>query len=68
MKYKTFTDLPNHIRRRVEVVAPSTDLQHWVMERIPALGNRSVLDVMNEDGDAEEKVLQFLVKVEGYFT
>jgi len=69
MKYRSFNDLPNHIRRRIQAVMPSAKVAEWVQEGIPALGNRSILDVMNEDGEeADERVLQFLMKIEGYFT
>jgi len=69
MRYDTYTDLPNHIRKRIEAVAPSRDLAQWVKQPIPALGNRSVLAVMSEDGEAaQQKILQFLLKIEGYFS
>lgn len=69
MKYETFADLPNHIRRRITEVAPSVDVEMWVRGPIPALGDRSVLVVMNEEEPeaAEQKVLQLLLKIGGYF-
>jgi hypothetical protein len=69
MTYEKFDDLPNHIRRRIAAVKPSHDLNAWVRTPIGALQNRSVLNVMNDDdaGSAEQKILQLLLKIEGYF-
>ena len=69
MKYETLVDLPNNIRLRIAEIAPSSDMEAWVRTPIPALGGRSVLDVMNEEERdiAEHKVLQMLLKISGYF-
>ena len=61
--YRSFADLPSHIR--VQVVRwgePNPEV--WVQQRIPELGYRSIIEMMNLPG-GEQKVLEFFRDLRG---
>lgn len=66
MTYKTFDDLPNHIKSRI-LRLEQPMVQDWVLTKIPALGGRSIIEVMNTEG-GEEVVRDYLAKTEGMFS
>jgi len=66
MKYKNLSDIPNHIKKKIEELG-QPDLENWVKKPIPALENQSILDVLNQE-DGENKVFQYLKRAEGYFS
>jgi hypothetical protein len=49
MKYKELNDLPPSVREYVRLIAKD-HASLWIMEPVPALKGRSVLDLINEDG------------------
>lgn len=66
MEYSKYSDLPNHIRSQIErlnVGAPD----QWVTQKMPALGNRSVLTVMNTP-QGEDEVVRVLNRIETKFS
>jgi uncharacterized protein (DUF2384 family) len=63
MKYERLSDLPLRVQRRVVDLARSNP-EEWVLKPIPALENRSIIDIMNSD-EGEERVAQFLLRLEG---
>lgn len=58
-------DLPNDIAERIRRLGES-DLDAWVRRPIPALGDRSVIEVHGEPG-GDDELRHYLLKVEGYF-
>jgi hypothetical protein len=69
MRYQTFDDLPGHIRCRIIDLAPARDLATWARQPIPALGDRSLLTLMNEEEPeaAERIVLQYAARAAAHF-
>jgi hypothetical protein len=63
-KYIRFSDLPNHIRTRIleSRVVSEDEVQAWVKHPIPALAQKSVLEVMNSD-DGEQAIIGYLVQL-----
>jgi hypothetical protein len=66
LTYRTFDDLPNHIKSRI-LRLEQPKVQEWVLAKIPALGGRSIIEVMNEGG-GEEVVRDYLGRTEGMFS
>jgi hypothetical protein len=66
VEYQTFNDLPNHIKvniQRLEVQDPKV----WVLKQLPGLGDRSVLEILNNEGeDGERIILQFILSISAY--
>ena len=65
-KYRSFEDLPNHVRLQVERWG-EPDVKKWVLQPIPALDHRSVVETMNLP-DGETKVLEFFRDLRGMMT
>jgi hypothetical protein len=65
-QYRSFDDLPNHVR--VQVVRwGESNPEEWVLQAIPALNYRSIVEVMNLP-DGETKVLEFFRDLRGMLT
>ncbi len=64
MEVKDFKELPEGIKQRIKAIHPD-DYEIWVYKAIPALNNRSIIKVFNQDGGIVE-VVRYLKKVEGY--
>ncbi len=64
MKIKEFKKLPKGIQQRIKVIHPD-DYEIWVYKSIPALNNRSIIEVINQDEGIVE-VGKYLNKIEGY--
>jgi hypothetical protein len=62
-KYEAYGDLPRDLRVRIEAVEPA-DPARWAGSAIPALGGRSILEVMNENG-GDTRVREFIARIEG---
>jgi hypothetical protein len=52
-KYKTFDDLPQRVKDAVIELQP-VDIYEYVTMKIPAAGNRTVLEILNKEGEAGE--------------
>ena len=63
IRYETYGELPVKVRDEIMSLYGSSKI---VDESIPALGNRSMLELINEEG--EEQLVEFLLKVRGKFT
>ncbi|MCC5847623.1 MAG: hypothetical protein JJU29_05955 [Verrucomicrobia bacterium] len=61
---KNFHDLPIGVQNRVKALHP-TDYEKWVFKKVPALSDKSLIEVLNED-DGYRKAVEYLGKVEGY--
>lgn len=57
-RYELFKDLPNRVKAWLRK-SEQPDLENWVKHRIPALGNRSILEVMALP-DGEKVLADFL--------
>ena len=59
MSSKTFEDLPLHIQSAVRDALPTgtTHLEVFVRSALPALGNRSIVDAIEQDGYAVESAI-----------
>lgn len=66
MTYKTFDDLPNHIKSRI-LRLEQPRVQEWILTKIHALGGRSIIEVMNAEG-GEEVARDYLARTEGMFS
>jgi uncharacterized protein (DUF2384 family) len=66
LTYRTFDDLPNHIKSRI-LRLEQPEVQEWVLAKIPALGGRSIIEVMNEER-GEAVVRDYLARTEGMFS
>jgi Protein of unknown function (DUF2384) len=64
--YAGLDDLPPHLREHVVRVGEH-DPAEWVLQPIPLLGGRSIMEAMNEP-DGAEQVRSFLARVVGTFT
>lgn len=64
-QYKELRDLPEDIQDYVRKLDQPDD-ESWIRKPIPALGHRSVLDVIN-DPDGVGRVREFLVRAAGKF-
>jgi hypothetical protein len=58
-------ELPNDIAERIRRLGEA-DLDAWVRKPIPALGDRSVMEVHGSPG-GDDELRHYLQKVEGYF-
>lgn len=65
MAYSTFRDLPSWLEERVFNIAGNQS-ELWVDEKIPALGERSIIEVMNLK-DGEQRIRAYLSTVNGHF-
>lgn len=63
--YQDFNDLPARVQSRI-LEAGEPDPRTWVLTKIPALGGRSIIEVMNVE-DGESQVAVFLTQVSGKF-
>ena len=52
-RYKTFDDLPNRVKAAIRRRPPACDMDSYLTYKIPAQGDRSILDILNQD-DSEE--------------
>jgi hypothetical protein len=66
MKYRTLSDLPHHIRKRILGLS-QPDPEQWVLKTIPALGNQSIIETMNSEG-GEVKIVDYIGRLEGYLS
>lgn len=64
MTMNNFYDFPKGIQNRVKSLHPS-DYEEWVFKKIPALSDKSLLEILNEK-DGYKKAVEYLGKVEGY--
>lgn len=64
-KYVKFCDLPFNIQSIINKIEDK-DVESWINQKIPALDNFSIMEVMNMN-DGKVKVLEYLKKIEGYF-
>lgn len=65
MVYKSFDDLPAWLKDRIQQLAGDR-AESWVHENVPALGNKTVIAVMNLE-DGEQRVRAYLRAVDGHF-
>ena len=61
MPFDTFDDLPNHIKVWLRETG-QPNLERWVQEPIPALNDRSILEVASEL-DGEPRLAQFCMRI-----
>jgi hypothetical protein len=59
-RYKKFEDLPNHVKVAIERLAPG-DLDEFVCGKMPAAGNRSIIEILNKEGEAGEQYVLSLI-------
>jgi hypothetical protein len=64
-KYTCFADLPQNLKSRIKRLN-QPNLEKWISQKIPALGNKSILETMNEE-NGHNKIYDYLLKVEGKF-
>jgi hypothetical protein len=60
--YSSFNDLPSGIRKDIERVI-KRDVDDWVHKAIPALHNKSILELMNSL-EGEREVRAYLQRLE----
>ena len=65
MVYKSFKDLPDWLKERIQQLAGS-QAESWVHENVPALGNKTVINIMNLK-DGEQRMRTYLRAVDGHF-
>lgn len=55
-KYMQYTDLPARVKTAIQSAKPALDdrLDEWIRSPIPALKNRSVIEVLTESGEQGE--------------
>ena len=65
-RFRSLADLPPDVRDKISQLGqPNPD--HWVTVPIPALGDRSVIEVAN-DPDGIGRVREFLLRAIGKFS
>ena len=59
METKTIDDLPARVQAAVRqaMPVPSASLNSWIDSPLPALGNRSIIAALEEDGYAAESAI-----------
>lgn len=65
MVYKSFDEFPTWLKVRIQQVAGER-AEFWVNENIPALGNKTVLSVMNSE-DGEQRLRAYFRTLDGHF-
>ena len=60
--YSGFSDLPKDIQEGVRVFHPK-DFETWISEPVPALGKRSVLDVINSGEEGVYELRRYIAIV-----
>jgi len=60
-RYKTFDDLPNRVKAAIRRRSPR-HMDSFLNYKIPAQGNRSILDILNDD-DSEEGGQQTVIDI-----
>lgn len=60
--YRSFNDLPVGIKKKIEQVVGG-DVGRWVHQPIPALHNKSIIEVMNSS-EGELEVRAYLQRIE----
>lgn len=65
MDYKSFHDLPVWLKDRIQLLA-GDQAESWVHESVPALGNKTTIEVMNLK-DGEQRMRAYLRAVDGHF-
>ena len=64
-RYLSLTDFPQHIKN-VILSIKKDNAEVWITKKIPALSNKSILEVMNED-NGDQYVIDYLNRIKGYF-
>jgi len=55
---RKFDDLPSRVKVAIRECSPSNDLEKWIHSPIPALGNRSVVEIIsNQGGEGELEIV-----------
>ena len=65
MDYDKFEELPNHIKAWLRDTG-QPNVEKWVEGPIPALGNRSILQVAS-DSDGEKRLAEFCLRLKASF-
>lgn len=65
MTYNNFDDLPDRLKKRILTIKKG-NARVWVLKSIPALDHRTIIETLNQY-DGEQKVNDFLKKIEGHF-
>ena len=65
MVFANFEELPNHIKAWLRATG-QPNIEKWVEGPIPALGNRTILEVAS-DSNGEERLAEFCSRVKTGF-
>ncbi len=65
-QYQKFTDFPDWATSRIYKFRPD-DAETWIFNPVPALGNQSILDVINQGEAGKVKVRLYLNNLMGKF-
>jgi uncharacterized protein (DUF2384 family) len=65
-RFEKFEDLPSWVTERVRRFRPK-DAETWVFDPVPALENRSVMELMNRDETGRNQVRRYLNDLMGKF-
>jgi hypothetical protein len=66
VKYQTLDDIPNQLKARIAKLN-QPDVEKWVLLRLPALDNKSVIETLNAP-DGEKKVIQMLDRMSEFIS
>jgi hypothetical protein len=66
VKYQTLDDIPNQLTARIAKLN-QPDVEKWVLLRLPALDNKSVIETLNAP-DGEKKVIQMLDRMSEFIS
>ena len=65
-RFHTFDDLPEWAKSRVKRFRPN-DASNWIFEPVPALGNQSFIEVMNQGDEGLDRIKRYLNDLMGKF-
>lgn len=63
-----FSKLPNWVQAKIKELGPTKpeEYEGWIQRKIPALGNRSVVETINSS-DGEQALKEYFSRVMGRF-
>ena len=69
IKKQAFESLPNRVKAGLKSIhrEPSKETELWLHEAIPALGNKSIVQILDDSEDGEARVVAYCNAVKGKF-
>jgi len=56
-RYSAFEDLPNQVKAEIRRLDPGEGVESFIGYKMPAMNNKSIIDIMNENEEEKGVVL-----------